>query len=65
MDIPDIQNSVTFLRIRTFFLYLMNYIGKKGVMVPKALNQWKIVPEEWAVPAAKHNSEYLFWVVNK
>ncbi|WP_290234610.1 hypothetical protein [Bacteroides acidifaciens] len=43
----------------------MNYIGKKEVMVPKALNQWKIVPEEWAVPAAKHDSEYLFWVVNK
>lgn len=37
MDIPDIQNSVTFLRIRTFFLYLMNYIGKKGSDGPESV----------------------------
>ncbi len=34
-------------------------------MDPKALNQWKFVPEEWTVPAAKRDSEYLFGVVNK
>ena len=45
--------------------YLMNYIEKKGVMDPKALNQWKFVPEEWTVPAARRDSEYLFGVVNK
>jgi len=29
------------------------------------LNQWKFIPEEWTVPAAKHDYEYLFGVVNK
>jgi hypothetical protein len=43
----------------------MNYIEKKGIMDPKALNQWKFIPEEWTVPAAKHDYEYLFGVVNK
>ena len=38
----------------------MNYIEKKGTMDPKALNQWKFVPEKWTVPAAQRDSEYLF-----
>ena len=38
---------------------------EKGGMSPKALNQWKFVPEEWAVPAARRDAEYLFGVVNK
>ena len=45
--------------------YLMNYIEEKGGMSPKALNQWKFVPEEWTVPAARRDAEYLFGVVNK
>ena len=40
--------------------YLMNYIEKKGTMNPKALNQWKFVPEKWTVPAAQRDSVYLF-----
>ena len=38
----------------------MNYIEKKGTMDPKALNQWKFVPEKWTVPAAQRDSVYLF-----
>ena len=37
-----------------------NYIEKKGTMNPKALNQWKFVPEKWTVPAAQRDSVYLF-----
>ena len=44
---------------------LMYYIEMNGILVPKVLNQWKFIPEEWTVPAAKHDYEYLFGVVNK
>lgn len=40
--------------------YLMRYIEQKKVIEPRALGQWKFVPEEWTVPAAKHDYEYLF-----
>lgn len=40
--------------------YLMKEIEKKGVLNPKPLNQWKFVPEEWTVPAAKRDYELLF-----
>lgn len=40
--------------------YLMNYIEGKKVIEPRALGQWKFIPEEWTVPAAKRDYEYLF-----
>lgn len=40
--------------------YLMRYIEQKKVIEPRALGQWKLVPEEWTVPAAKRDYEYLF-----
>ena len=40
--------------------YLMQYIEQKKVIEPRALGQWKFVPEEWAVPASKRDYEFLF-----
>src|SRR5574344_893212 len=40
--------------------YLMQYIDKKDTIVPKALHQWKFIPEEWTVPAAKRDGRLLF-----
>lgn len=40
--------------------YLMRYIEQKKVIEPRALGQWKFVPEKWTVPAAKRDYEYLF-----
>lgn len=40
--------------------YLMQYIEQKKVIEPRALGQWKFIPEEWAVPASKRDYEYLF-----
>lgn len=40
--------------------YLMNYIEKEGTLSPKALNQWKFVPEEWVKPAAERDRKLLF-----
>lgn len=40
--------------------YLMNYIEKEGTLSPKALNQWKFIPEEWTKPAAERDRKLLF-----
>lgn len=40
--------------------YLMNYIEQQKVVEPRALNQWKFVPEEWVEAAAKRDYEELF-----
>ncbi|MCD8182155.1 MAG: bifunctional metallophosphatase/5'-nucleotidase [Bacteroides sp.] len=40
--------------------YLMQYIEQKKEIEPRALGQWKFIPEEWTVPAAKRDYEYLF-----
>lgn len=45
--------------------YLMQYIEQKKVIEPRALNQWKFVPEEWTVSASKRDYDFLFGKVKK
>lgn len=40
--------------------YLMQYIERKKVIEPRALNQWKFIPEAWAKPAMDRDYEFLF-----
>ena len=40
--------------------YLMKRIEEKKQLDPKPLNQWKFIPEEWTVPAAKRDCETVF-----
>jgi 2',3'-cyclic-nucleotide 2'-phosphodiesterase/3'-nucleotidase len=40
--------------------YLMEYIKQHKVVKPKALNQWKFIPEEWTKNAAKRDYKSLF-----
>lgn len=40
--------------------YLMEYIRKQGTLSPKALNQWRFIPEEWVKQAAKRDYDLLF-----
>lgn len=40
--------------------YLMQYIERKKVIEPRALNQWKFIPEAWAKPAMERDYEFLF-----
>ena len=40
--------------------YLMKRIEEKKQLDPKPLNQWKFIPEEWTVPAAKRDYETVF-----
>lgn len=43
-----------------FRYYLINYIREKKVLTPKALDQWKFIPEHWVKPAAERDYAYLF-----
>lgn len=45
--------------------YLMQYIERKNIIEPRALNQWKLIPEEWTTPASKRDYELLFGKVIK
>lgn len=40
--------------------YLMQEIEKMGTVYAKPNNNWKFIPEEWTVPAAKRDSVILF-----
>jgi 2',3'-cyclic-nucleotide 2'-phosphodiesterase/3'-nucleotidase len=40
--------------------YLMKEIEAIGAVSPQAHHNWKFVPEEWAVPAAKRDRKLLF-----
>lgn len=40
--------------------YLIQYIQRKKELSPKALNQWRFIPEEWAKRAAERDFIYLF-----
>ena len=60
-----LKDRIIFSTDKDLRFYLMNYIEEKGAMHPKALNQWKFVPEKWTAPAAKRDYEYLFGIINK
>lgn len=40
--------------------HLMEYIRKCGQVEARPLNQWRFVPEEWAVPACRRDRALLF-----
>lgn len=56
----SLKERIIFSTDKDLRFYLMEYIEKKGTLNPRALNQWKFVPEAWTVPAAKRDYELLF-----
>lgn len=42
--------------------YLMEMIEKKGIVSPKANNNWKFVPEEWVKPAIERDRKLIFGI---
>ena len=40
--------------------YLMKYIEEHHTISPRALGQWKLVPEKWVAPAIKRDYKLLF-----
>jgi 2',3'-cyclic-nucleotide 2'-phosphodiesterase/3'-nucleotidase len=39
---------------------MMKWIEDSKEITPKSLNEWKVIPEKWVVPAAKRDRELLF-----
>lgn len=40
--------------------YLIQYVKSKGTISPKAMNQWKMIPEEWVEKGKEKVSKLLF-----
>lgn len=40
--------------------YLMEYFREQGVIVPKAMNHWKFIPEDWVAKAKEREMALLF-----
>lgn len=55
-----LKDRIIFSTDKDLRFYLMQYIEKKGTMDPQALNQWKFIPEEWTIPAARRDYDFLF-----
>ncbi len=56
----QLKDRVVYSSDKDLRYYLMEYIEKKGTLSPRALNQWKFIPEKWTVPAAARDYHYLF-----
>lgn len=56
----ELKSRIVYSSDKDLRFYLMNYIEKRQTLDPRALNQWKFIPEEWTVPAAKRDYEELF-----
>ena len=51
----QLKDRIIFSTDKDLRFYLMNYIEKKGTLDPRALNQWKFIPEDWTGPATYAN----------
>ncbi|MDO4180024.1 MAG: bifunctional metallophosphatase/5'-nucleotidase [Bacteroidales bacterium] len=56
----ELAGRIVFATDKDLRYYLMQYIEQEKVLRPQAMNQWKFVPEEWTVPAAKRDYKLLF-----
>ncbi len=56
----ELAKRIVFATDKDLRYYLMQYIEQEGVLLPKALNQWKFIPEEWVKPAAQRDYRLLF-----
>lgn len=61
----DLKGRIVSSTDKDLRYYLMQYIEQQKVITPRALGQWKFIPEEWTVPAAKRDYEYLFGKTKK
>lgn len=61
-DIPkdSLDSRIIYRSSRDQRYYLMQEIEKMGTVYAKPNNNWKFIPEEWTVPAAKRDSVILF-----
>lgn len=56
----DLAKRIVFATDKDLRYYLMKYIEQHKDLYPQAMRQWKFIPEEWTVPAAKRDYKLLF-----
>ena len=56
----DLPKRIVFSTDKDLRYYLMDYISKQGTLTPRALNQWRFIPEEWVKPASERDYNLLF-----
>ena len=56
----ELLKRIIFSTDKDLRYYLMKRIEEVKVLDPKPLNQWKFIPEEWTVPAARRDYKLLF-----
>lgn len=56
----ELTSRIVYATDKDLRYYLMETIRKQGKIDPKPLNQWKFIPEEWTIPAAKRDYKLLF-----
>ena len=56
----QLHARIVFSTDKDLRFYLMEYIRKQGTLSPKALNQWRFIPDEWVKQAAKRDYDLLF-----
>lgn len=61
----DLAKRIIFATDKDLRYYLLQYIEQEKMLDPHAMHQWKFIPEEWTVPAAKRDYQLLFGEENK
>ena len=60
IPMDSIPSRITFMSERDQRHYLTRKIEREGKVGPKALNNWRFVPETWAKPAIERDRKLLF-----
>jgi 2',3'-cyclic-nucleotide 2'-phosphodiesterase/3'-nucleotidase len=56
----ELSKRIVFSTDKDLRFYLMKHIEKMGTLEPKALNEWKFIPDEWVIPAIKRDYRSLY-----
>lgn len=56
----ELASRILFSTDRDMRYYLMQYIEEQQSISPRPLNQWKFVPSEWTVPAARRDYRLMY-----
>ncbi len=60
IPLRELRHRIISIEEHDLRYYMINYITEKGTINPQPLNQWKFVPESWAVPAIARDRSLLF-----
>ena len=56
----SLESRVIYRSERDQRYYLTKEIERRGIIVPRKLNNWRFIPEEWAEPAIQRDRKLLF-----